>query len=207
MGQLLSPPCLDEHGGRPGDDLCWCEGRVLRAGDLSLPTPGWLPEPRCIGGGRGGEGQGQGHPREASVPSSGKGGAILGECKGLTGLWPPDPPLAILLGEWGWSMPLQEKEEEVWGGWVSAREAGLEGGVAAARVRGRRCAWEEASLVNPDALVARVLPCRSLGAPPGPVALRLHAGIFCVSLWPPWGGGTGWRRPHEFPPTSSLQPP
>lgn len=53
----------------------------------------------------------------------------------------------------------------------------------------------------------RGLRCRGHGAPPGPVALRLHAGIFCVSLWPPWGGGTGWRRPHEFPPTSSLQPP
>ena len=30
------------------------------------------------------------------MPSSGKGGAILGEDKGLTGLWPPDPPLAVL---------------------------------------------------------------------------------------------------------------
>lgn len=46
--------------------------------------------------GRGGKGQG--HPRKASVPSSGKGGAILGEDRGLTGLWPPDPPLAILSG-------------------------------------------------------------------------------------------------------------
>lgn len=45
-----------------------------------------------------GGGEGQGHPREASVPSSGKGGAILGEDKGLTGLWPPDPPLTISLG-------------------------------------------------------------------------------------------------------------
>lgn len=45
-----------------------------------------------------GAGQGQGHPREASVSTSGKGGAILGEDRGLTGLWPPDPPLGNLLG-------------------------------------------------------------------------------------------------------------
>lgn len=45
-----------------------------------------------------GWGKGEGHPREASVPTTGKGRAILGEDGVLTGLWPPDPTLANLLG-------------------------------------------------------------------------------------------------------------
>lgn len=73
-------------------------GRVLRAGDLSLPARGclllpWFSETRCIWG----WGRGQGHPREVSMPASRKGGAILGENRRLIRLWPPDPLLVILL--------------------------------------------------------------------------------------------------------------
>lgn len=76
------------RAGYGGLEIC---SRIPQA--VCLPLP-WLPELRCIWG----WGRGRGTPGEASVPASGKGRAILEEDRGLTGLWPPDPLLAISLG-------------------------------------------------------------------------------------------------------------